>query len=114
MALNIAITNDQTGVTATFWIIGAFNVDVLNKRINVTLFGFVSSEVYARPGSVPVDQRVFQFDQAAFVEIASASPDGETVLDVIANALYPRVTASPRINQYGQQLEPEFAAAEYV
>jgi len=114
MALGISISNEQTGVTASFWIIGTFNVDVLNQRINVTLVGYVNKDIYERPGGVPVDQRVFQFDAAEFPGIAFAAPQGSTVFEVIANALYPKIRTAQRRNQYGQPLPSEFADAEDV
>lgn len=113
MAFQKSILNVQTGVIARYWRIASISLDALNGRATIVLAGYVSVEIRGQSDGIPVDQRVFQIDQPAFVAMASAAASAPTVFGVIATAAYGHVRAAQRMTQNGMQ-PSEFADAEDV
>ena len=109
MAFQKLIENSQTGVKSVYWRLVGINIDVLNARAQLSLAGYTSASIRGKPDGMPVDQRVFQIDQAAFTALFARHLAGEN----LSSLSYEYIATAPRMTQFGPQ-PGEFADAEKV
>ena len=87
MALQKAIQNQRTGVTAQYWRIVQIILAPADGVGRIMLGGYVSSDI-RQNGGIYVDQREYDLQPAQFAALAASPASGATMFDAIGLGAY--------------------------
>lgn len=90
-------------VSSTYWRWVGLGVDVPASTLRCVLYAYASAQAFAA-GKQSIGKREYTLQAQQFGEIVLAPPDGQTLSDVLSNAVYAYVKAH----------DPYFAAAQDV
>lgn len=103
MALQKAITNPRTGVSAQYWRVVQINLTPADGVGKILLGGYVSPEI-RNGGGIYVDQRDYDLGPAQFAALAASPAVGNTMFDAIGSGAYAYIRNARRLaDNYDQQ-----------
>lgn len=106
MAFGKSIKQVSLGVSADYWRIVAFHVDVVSKQARLVMGGYVNADIRNANGQF-IDAREFVLTIPQFIALVNAAPEGNSVYEVNASAMYKHIASAPRQIPIGAQLMPE-------